>query len=56
MEDARYFTWANGKASHAVMLCEMERSSLTWFYADRIDSTPKSTVFHIGKIVQKQRK
>ena len=37
MEDATDFGWANAKASHAVMLCEMERGSLTWFDSDRID-------------------
>ena len=37
MEDATDFGWANAKASHAVMLCEMQRGSLSWFDSDRID-------------------
>ena len=37
MEDATDFGWANAKASHAVMLCEMERGSLSWFDSERID-------------------
>ena len=33
MEDATDFSWASAKAkaSHAVLLCEMERGSLDWF-------------------------
>ena len=30
MEDATDFTWANAKAAHAVLLCEMERGVLKW--------------------------
>ena len=37
MEDATDFDWVNAKASHGVMLCEMERGSLTWFDSERID-------------------
>ena len=37
MEDATHFGWANAKASHAVMLCKMERGCLSWFDSDRID-------------------
>ena len=37
MEDATDFGWVNTKASHAVMLCVMERGSLTWFDSERID-------------------
>ena len=37
MEDATDFTWQGAKASHAVMLCEMERGVLTWEDTDRID-------------------
>ena len=29
MEDATDFSWANAKAAHAVLLCEMERGALT---------------------------
>ena len=37
MEDATHFSWANAKASHAVLLCEMKRGSLTWSDSHRID-------------------
>ena len=37
MEDASDFSWHNAKAAHAVLLCEMERGSITWFDTDRID-------------------
>ena len=37
MEDATDFTWQGAKASHAVMLCEMERGVLTWEDTDCID-------------------
>ena len=31
------FGWVNAKASHGVMLCKMERGSLTWFDSEHID-------------------
>ena len=37
MEDATDFTWQGAKASHAVLLCEMERGTLQWEDGDRID-------------------
>ena len=37
MEDAGDFSWANAKASHAVLLCEMERGSVSWSDTSRID-------------------
>ena len=37
MEDATDFTWQGAKAAHAVLMCEMERSSLQWEDTDRID-------------------
>ena len=37
MEDANDFSWASAKASHAVLLCEMERGTLEWSNTDRID-------------------
>ena len=37
MEDATDFTWQRAKASHAVLLCEMERGTLQWEDGDRID-------------------
>ena len=37
MEDATDFAWASAKAAHAVLLCEMERSSVNWTQTHRID-------------------
>ena len=37
MEDATDFSWASAKASHAVLLCEMERGSMKWSDTTRID-------------------
>ena len=37
MEDATDFIWANAKAAHAVLLCEMERGVLTWADTSRIE-------------------
>ena len=37
MEDASDFSWVSAKASHAVMLCEMETGNLTWSDTSRID-------------------
>ena len=37
MEDANDFSWASAKASHAVLLCEMERGTLEWANTERID-------------------
>ena len=37
MEDATDFSWQGAKAAHAVLLCNMERGSLTWEDTDRID-------------------
>ena len=46
MENATDFSWASAKASHAVLLCEMERASLKWSDTPRIElggPMPKST-------------
>ena len=37
MEDATDFSWQGAKAAHAVLLCEMEQSSLQWEDLDCID-------------------
>ena len=37
MEDATDFSWQGTKAAHTLMLCEMERSVLTWEDTERID-------------------
>ena len=37
MEDATDFLWQGAKASHAVLLCEVERGTLQWEDGDRID-------------------
>ena len=37
MEDAQDFSWASAKASHAVLLCEMERGTVDWSSTSCID-------------------
>ena len=37
MEDANDFSWSNAKASHAVLMCEMERGAVNWCDTTRID-------------------
>ena len=37
MEDAFDFSWANTKASHTVLLCEMETDMVSWQDTQRID-------------------
>ena len=37
MEDANEFSWSSAKASHTVLLCEMERGALDWQDTNRID-------------------
>ena len=37
MEDALDFCWANAKAAHAVLLCEMERGAVCWTDTECID-------------------
>ena len=37
MADANDFSWQSAKASHAVLLCEMERGILTWKDTGGID-------------------
>ena len=37
MEDATDFSWQGAKAAHAVLLCEIERGTLTWEDTARID-------------------
>ena len=37
MEDASDFSWLSAKASHAVLLCEMERGQVVWSDTNRID-------------------
>ena len=37
MEDATDFSWQGAKATHVVLLCEMEQGSLHWEDLDRID-------------------
>ena len=37
LEDANDFSWASAKASHAVLLCEMERGAVDWSNTPRID-------------------
>ena len=49
MEDATDFSWASAKASHAVLLCEMERGSLKWSDTTRIDRIRRA---HAQKLFQ----
>ena len=44
MEDTTDFSWQGTKAAHAVLLCEMERGSLTWENEDRIDRIRRAHV------------
>ena len=37
MEHASDFTWGSAKAAHAMLLCEMERGTVTWHDTHRID-------------------
>ena len=37
MEDTSDFSWVSAKASHAVLLCEMERGQVVWSDTSRID-------------------
>ena len=37
MEDASDFAWGSAKAAHAVLLCEMERGTVTWHDTHRMD-------------------
>ena len=37
MADATDFSWQNAKATHGVMLCDMERGAVTWDNSDKID-------------------
>ena len=44
MEDANDFSWANAKASHAVLMCEMERGVVDWSDTTRIDRIQRAHV------------
>ena len=44
MKDSNDFTWINAKASHAVLLCEMEQGGITWSSASCIDHIRRSHV------------
>ena len=37
MEDAGDFAWSSAKASHAVLLCEIERGTVEWLDTQCID-------------------
>ena len=37
MEDATDFLWQRTKVAHVVLLCEMERGTVTWEDGDKID-------------------
>ena len=48
MEDATDFSWQGAKAAHAVLLCEMERGSLSWEELGGL--MPRSTSPQVNKI------
>ena len=52
MEDATDISWSSAKASHTVLLCEMERGSLDWENTDRID---RIRTLHAQKHVSHQK-
>ena len=37
MEDANDSSWHGAKAAHAVLMCDMERETVTWDDTTRID-------------------
>ena len=51
MEDATDFLWGSAKAAHAVLLCEIERGSVTWTNMSRIDRIRRAHAqkHHVGK-------
>ena len=49
MEDATDFTWSSAKAAHAVLLCEMERGTVSWSDTNRIDRIWRA---HAQKLTQ----
>ena len=49
MEDTTDFSWQNAKAAHAVLLCDMERGSVTWNDTSRIE---REYVEHMHKSIQ----
>ena len=53
MEDATDFSWKSAKAAHAVLLCEMERGSVTW---SNTSLTPKNTILANKIGVKKNQK
>ena len=42
MEEAADFAWASAKATHTVLLCEMERGTLDWTQTHRTDRTRRA--------------
>ena len=46
MEDAKDFLWASAKASHAVLLCEMERGTVDWSNTPCIDRIHRAHASH----------
>ena len=53
MEGVTDFSWESVKASHMVLLCEMERGSLDWNQTDRIDRIGRAHAQkHLGNFKQ----
>ena len=53
MVDATDFFWQNTKATHAVLLCDMERGAVTWDNSDKIDRIRRAKTFTKFKILGK---
>ena len=51
MEDTNDFSWASAKASHAVLLCELERGTVDWSNTSRIDRIRSSHAQRVIPVV-----
>ena len=47
------FSWASAKASHAVLLCEMERGTVDWSNRSRIDRIRRAQASVIPVVISK---
>ena len=52
MEDANNFSWSSAKASHAVLLCEMERGTLDWTDTNRIEGKRRAHAHTSSLVLQ----
>ena len=51
MDDAQDFGWASAKGAHAVLLCRMEESKVSWAQTEKNDRIRRS---HAQKVTQSQ--